>query len=87
MSMQPDYEIAIDGRPFMTVRNGRLNVDGTDIGTDLPKVAHLIGILSEVLNSALTGQACHEPKPAAVTPQVHVAAASNVRYLNRQPMN
>ena len=47
-----DFEVSFNGRPFLTVRKGQLDVQGIDFEADLTRISRLMGILSEVMTAA-----------------------------------
>lgn len=52
-----DFEVCFNGKTFLTVDKGQLNVQGIDFQTDLVNISRLMSILSDVLDTALTAQA------------------------------
>lgn len=60
-----DFEVNFRGQTFLTVRKGQLDVTGTDLPSDLANISRLIGILSDVLDSALTAQCEAAVQPTA----------------------
>lgn len=47
-----DFEISFNGKPFLTVEKGTINVRGMDLEADVRKMSRLMAILSEVLTAA-----------------------------------
>ena len=52
MESYSDCEVRFQDRSFMKVREGRIEIVGTDYSRDIASITRLIGILSEVLVSA-----------------------------------
>lgn len=78
-----DFEVSIKGETFLTVRQGQLNVRGLDLQSDLTSISHLISILSDVLNSALTAQT-QSRQPRIQSRPLPVACNGNVYTLDRR---
>lgn len=73
----PDIEIRFDSKTFMTVRNGKLEVSGSDFQSDLVRITSLMGVLTTVLESALTAKEKSAASPEPSAPVRH----DNVHYL------
>ena len=78
-SFPSDFEVCIQGRKFLTVRDGQLQVNGADIASDVASVSRLIRILSGVMEDALVASA---PAPLHAAPTC--ASSGNVFYLGRR---
>ena len=63
--LPPEFQVNFKGVSFLTVRQGQLDVSGTDLQSDLANIARLIGILSDVMNAALTAKV-EKPAPVPV---------------------
>lgn len=79
----PEFEVRFMGKNFMSVRDGEMNVQGVDFRTDLANVSRLIGLLSDLLNTALSVRDDAFPGNAEAR-ALHAGSGDNV-HLFRPP--
>ena len=58
-----DFKVCFNDDTFLTVTKGQIEVHGADFPADLANISQLIGILSEVMNEALSQTSARKAAP------------------------